>query len=309
MLNRYLTFYNSGKQFIVFLVILSMSLVIGGFVIQQVSEMLTGISLEEMNLMSDMTKEVGDKMKIINAIFLAFLLLLPSFLFAYLAYPSPAQYLGLHSKSGGYIWILAILLFACALPFTSLLEQWNSHFSFLAKYKTDDERISKMYLAMLQGNQWKDLLLNTMAICIAPAIIEEVFFRGCLQQLFANWLRKKQWIGIILVALIFSAFHGQMNAFLPRFFLGLLLGIIYHFTSNLWITILVHFLNNFMTILMMYLFNSGISKMNPLEMGDVSILVGIASGIITLLVAYYFYTQRKPFLISEVEKETFEINR
>lgn len=308
MLNRYLTFYNSGKQFIVFLVILSMSLVIGGFVIQQVSEMLTGISLDEMNSMTDMTKEIGDKMKIINAIFLAFLLLLPSFLFAYLAYPSPSQYLGLHSKSSGYIWIWAIILFACALPFTSLLEQWNGHFSFLAKYKTDDERISKMYLAMLQGNQWKDLLLNTMAICIAPAIIEEVFFRGCLQQLFANWLRKNQWIGIILVALIFSAFHGQMNAFLPRFFLGLLLGIIYHFTSNLWITILVHFLNNFMTILMMYLFNSGISKMNPLEMGDVSILIGMASGIITILVAYYFYTQRKPFLISEVEKETFEIN-
>jgi hypothetical protein len=59
----------------------------------------------------------------------------------------------------------------------------------------------------------------------------------------------------------------------------------------------------------MYLFNSGISKMNPLEMGDVSIVVGIASGIITVLVAYFFYTQRKSFLISEVEKETFEINR
>jgi membrane protease YdiL (CAAX protease family) len=165
-----------------------------------------------------------------------------------------------------------------------------------------------MYVAMLQGNQWKDLLLNTLAICIAPAIIEEIFFRGCLQQLFANWLRKNQWIGIIIVAIIFSAFHGQLNAFLPRFFLGLLLGIIYHFTSNLWITILVHFLNNFMTILMMYLYNAAISKINPLEMGDVSILVGIASGIITLAVAYYLYTQRKTFVISEVEKELLEID-
>ena len=59
---------------------------------------------------------------------------------------------------------------------------------------------------------------------------------------------------------------------------------------------------------MMYLFNSGISKMNPLEMGDVSILVGLASGIITLAVAYYLYSQRKPFVISEVEKETVEID-
>ena len=308
MLNRYLTFYNSGKQFIVFLVILSMSFVVGGFAIQQLSKMLTGISLEEMNLMSDMTKEVGDKMKIINAVFLASLLLLPSFLFAYLAYPNPTKYLGLRAKNNALIWISAIVLFACALPFTSLLEQWNSHFSFLAKYKTDDERISKMYVAMLQGNHWKDLLLNTLAICIAPAIVEEVFFRGCLQQLFANWLRKNQWIGIILVAIIFSAFHGQLNAFLPRFFLGLLLGIIYYFTSNLWITILVHFLNNFMTILMMYLYNAGISKINPLEMGDVSVLVGLSSGIFTLAVAYYLYTQRKPFVISEVEKEPLEIN-
>jgi hypothetical protein len=63
-----------------------------------------------------------------------------------------------------------------------------------------------------------------------------------------------------------------------------------------------------MTILMMYLYNAAISKINPLEMGDVSILVGIASGIITLAVAYYLYTQRKTFVISEVEKELLEID-
>jgi hypothetical protein len=124
-----------------------MSLVIGGFAIQQISEMLTGISLDEMNSMTDMTKEVGDKMKIINAVFLAFLLLLPSFLFAYLAFPNPVKYLGLNSKTNGYIWIWAIILFACALPFTSLLEQWNGHFSFLAKYTLKTPKI-KMIISI-----------------------------------------------------------------------------------------------------------------------------------------------------------------
>lgn len=308
MLNRYITFYNSGKQFIVFLVILSMSFVVGGFAVQSLSKVVTGISLEDMNIMTDMSNEVGEKLKIINAVLLAAVLLLPSFLFAYLAFPTPVKYLGLQSKSNLKYWILAILLFACALPFSSLLEQWNGSFSFLQKFKADDERISKMYVAMLQGSEWKDLLLNTLVICIAPAIIEEVFFRGCLQQLFANWLRKNQWIGIIVVAIIFSAFHGQMSAFLPRLFLGLILGVVYHFTSNLWITMLLHFLNNFMTIFMMFLFNAGLSKINPLAMGDVNSIVEILSGLATIGLGFYLYQQRKPFAIIEVEKDPNEID-
>lgn len=309
MLNRYITFYKPGIQFVVFLAILSMSFLTGGFFIDKISQAMTGMSSLEFSQLTEMSKELADKMKIINSILLAMVLLLPAFIFAYLAFPSPTKYLGLNSKLNLQFWILGFILFAVAFPFTSLLEEWNSGFSFLAKFKAEDDRISAIYMAMLKGSKINDLILNTFMICLAPAIIEEVFFRGCLQQLFANWLRKNQWVGIIVVAIIFSAFHGQMSGFLPRLFLGLLLGIVYHFTNNLWITILLHFLNNFTTILMMYLYNSGSIKTNPMDLPSVNIFVGIASGIATVGVGYYFYTKRREFEISEVEKDPLEIEQ
>jgi membrane protease YdiL (CAAX protease family) len=193
-----------------------------------------------------------------------------------------------------------------AMPFSILLEEWNAGFSFLANYKMNDERLNKLYEAMLHVASTKELWLNIFFLFLCPAIIEELFFRGFLQQITISWLKNNQAFAIVFIAFIFSAFHGQLEAFLPRFFLGLILGIVYYFTNNLWLSILLHFINNFMAVYTMYLFYAKKTTFNISHLPNMNILLGMASLIATLGFGYYFYINRKPFHIVEVEKETNE---
>ncbi|MCX7697797.1 MAG: CPBP family intramembrane metalloprotease [Bacteroidales bacterium] len=89
---------------------------------------------------------------------------------------------------------------------------------------------------------WEGWFFSFLLIAVLPALSEEIFFRGTLQ----TWLMRftKSWVAIVLVAIVFSAFHFDFYGFLPRFVLGLLLGYIYYKTGSLWSTMFFHFLNN-----------------------------------------------------------------
>jgi membrane protease YdiL (CAAX protease family) len=139
-------------------------------------------------------------------------------------------------------------------------------------------------------------------MCLIPAFIEEVFFRGCLQQLFLNWMKKTPMVAILLIAVIFSAFHGQLSGFFPRVFLGLLLGLAYYFSGSIWITIAMHALNNFITVLMVYLFNAKITTTDMTKLPDTNLWLGLSSGIAVIGLIYLFQKYRKPFELVEVDK-------
>jgi len=54
------------------------------------------------------------------------------------------------------------------------------------------------------------------------------------------------------LSVIFSLVHFSYYGFLPRFFLGAVLGFIYHYSGKLWLSILAHFINNALAITVLY---------------------------------------------------------
>jgi membrane protease YdiL (CAAX protease family) len=97
-----------------------------------------------------------------------------------------------------------------------------------------------------------DYLLAMLVMALAPAIFEEVLFRGAFQQVFIGWT-KHAWAGIIITSILFSAIHFSFFGFLPRIALGLILGLIFFYTNNLWLSILLHFLNNGFVVTQLYI--------------------------------------------------------
>jgi uncharacterized protein len=87
------------------------------------------------------------------------------------------------------------------------------------------------------------VLVNIFVIALLPAICEEACFRGALQPILIR-LFKRPWAGIVLTAVVFSAFHLQFQGFLPRMLLGLLLGAAYWYSGSLLISIVAHFFWN-----------------------------------------------------------------
>ena len=95
------------------------------------------------------------------------------------------------------------------------------------------------------------ILLNIVLICVLPAIGEELIFRGIIQKIVGRWT-KKNWIAILITAIIFSGIHFQFLTFLPRFFMGIMLGYLFVWSRNLLIPIIAHFFHNLFSITFAY---------------------------------------------------------
>lgn len=124
----------------------------------------------------------------------------------------------------------------------SWLENWM---------RTEEESKEKLTLLFLQMGSFPSFMLNMLMIALAPAIGEELLFRGGLQQLLIKG-KMQPHLAILFSAILFSAIHFQFYGFLPRMIIGLYLGYLHYYGSNIFYSILCHFLNNGLQVLLVY---------------------------------------------------------
>jgi uncharacterized protein len=86
------------------------------------------------------------------------------------------------------------------------------------------------------------------AIAIAAPLVEELLFRGFLQNAFAR--RMPIWGAIILSSLFFAAVHLQPYAIPGLMSLSIAFGYLYHRTGSLRMNILLHMANNAFALLL-----------------------------------------------------------
>lgn len=104
------------------------------------------------------------------------------------------------------------------------------------------------YRAMIQ---WRDAWHGALVVgglAIAPALCEEVFFRGICQGVFTlTWGARG---GLILSSAFFAIAHGSVWYFPLYFLLGLYLGVLHHRSGGLLWPILAHAVNNAWTLIL-----------------------------------------------------------
>lgn len=216
------------------------------------------------------------------------LFLIPSLLFAYFSDAKPLHYLGLRPPQKNLFWLLAVIIMFLAIPAVEYIGVLNQKMSFGAGaqkwMKNMEEEAAKQIQFMLAKHTPGELITNLIFISVFAGVGEEVFFRGILQRLFIR-VFKNPWMGIVLTAAIFSAFHFQFFGFFPRLALGIVLGAVYWYSGSLWTAILAHFIYDGFIIVLVY-FNPALIK-NP----DQSIMtagselpLAIVSVILTVLI-------------------------
>ncbi len=129
-----------------------------------------------------------------------------------------------------------------------------------------EEEASELTLLMIRSDNWLQIGITIFMMSILPAIGEEWLFRGILQRELADLFRNKH-IAIIVTAILFSAIHMQFLTFLPRFFLGIILGYLFVLSGNLWLSVIGHFVNNFMAIMAMF----ALTKNGKMEQLDIPV--------------------------------------
>lgn len=180
---------------------------------------------------------------------------------------------------GGFIWLLL------SFPFAQLSFWFNQQLP-LPEWATSLEgQAEDMIAGLLSMDSIWELLFTLVVMALAPAIGEELVFRGILQQELSERM-KNPVSAIWIAAFIFSAFHFQFEGFIPRFFLGALLGYLYYWSRNLWIPILIHLFYNGMQIVAYYLYKTEMEDLAAkTEMPN--LLIGFGSFLLLIAVGWY----------------------
>ncbi len=129
-----------------------------------------------------------------------------------------------------------------ALHFPPRLEQM---------FRTMESQNLALTRRLLLDASFSALAVNIFIIALIPALGEELFFRGVIQRHLQEGLRNYH-VAVITTAFIFAFVHFSFFTFLPRFFLGIILGYIYVWQKNIWASALAHFTNNFLGVVMYF---------------------------------------------------------
>ena len=203
-----------------------------------------------------------DVSKLIQALFSLTAFGLTAFLYARITFrDKPGYQLGLRPSARGSFYLLAILLLVFALPLEEWLGELNRRiplWHWMTRVEQDND---KQVEAFLKINHPYDPVVNLLVMAAIPAFCEEVCFRGALQRIMIQ-ICKRPLPGILLSAIFFSCLHFQFEGFLPRVFLGVLLGLAYWYSGSLWVAILAHFFFNGAQI-MLAMYSPSVLSKNP----------------------------------------------
>ena len=187
---------------------------------------------------------------------------IPAFCYAMLTFRDrPLYRLGLRPAIPGSFYLLAILLLLIGLPLEGWLGDLNKMFPLPGWMTQMEKDTDRQVTAFLKVNTPFDIVYNVVIMAALPAFFEELCFRGVLQRILIQIFRSP-WTGIVVTGIFFSAFHMQFEGFLPRTFLGILLGAACWYSGSLWTAILAHFFYNGITVIIAMYYPQMVAK-NP----------------------------------------------
>ena len=186
--------------------------------------------------------------------------LVPALLFSYLQQNRWFTYNSANRKPGGAATVMCVGAAAlCVLPVAGVLVeltksiQWPDFMAGVEEWMQEKQDASDRVLEMLTADTHiSTLVLNLLVCALVPAVCEEFFFRGSIQQFIHRWCKNAH-VAVWTTGFIFSAFHLQIDGFIARWLLGAYLGYLLVWSGSLWLPILAHFLHNALSLLIQHI--------------------------------------------------------
>jgi uncharacterized protein len=217
------------------------------------------------------------------------LLFIPAVLWSMVSNGKDFFWLGFNKYLNGYQVLIGFFIIlaasVAAAPLADLSKSIIAHFPRLnITAKQMEDTYNEQVLALSNLKSVPEYLLALVIMAFFPAMFEEVFFRGAVQNLLVKWW-KMPLLGIFVSAFVFSLIHMSIYLFISRLLLGFILGLMYHKTKNIWVNIIAHFLNNAIAVSQMFYMSKyeavkDINKLDPhinpfLGLAAVAVLAGL----------------------------------
>jgi membrane protease YdiL (CAAX protease family) len=279
-MNKYLRISSARSQLALFFILMG-----GAFI---VLILLSSILLHFVNSGTSTTPDWSDPrmagvLKLQQVLSSIVIFLLPAWLFARFTYRERNLYfLGFRPAEKSNFYLLAVMILLFSFPMEAWLGQLNQQIPLWDWMNQLEKEATKQLTVLLKANSPLDIFISIFTVAIIPAICEESLFRGVLQPILIR-LFKNPWIGIIVTGLFFSAIHMQFQGFLPRAFLGVVLGAIYWYSNSLWVSILAHFFYNGIQVIALYSYPKMINENPSVPMYAALISIVIVVGLLSAM--------------------------
>ncbi|MDO4462222.1 MAG: type II CAAX endopeptidase family protein [Bacteroidia bacterium] len=194
-------------------------------------------------------------------------------------------------------WILAIACITVCQPLvewsTFVNEQLCMRMESWESMRAFSKLNNELYCSIMQHDTLVECCIMFLTMAILPAIVEEMFFRGTMQQILTATTRNP-WVAIFTTASVFSLLHGDIVAFFPRMILGYILGVIYYFGKNIWVNIAAHAFNNSLAVILVLTSDGDILEtLNKLQDNPGPVMPIIALALTILGIQGYIYRTRE----------------
>lgn len=226
---------------------------------------------EDQTILSDYSNPVVvSALKFVQTMYSFGLFIAPCFIFLMLAGENAASFLKMRAFPPTISILLVLLIIIVVQPLVELTGAWNAEFPFpeilgIADWiKQTEEQGEIITKTFLKADSVSVYLLNVFIMAFLPALGEEIFFRGMIQTWVIKGVKNVS-VGIVITAIIFSAFHFQFLGFIPRMLLGIILGCIFVWSKNIWLAVFAHFVNNGAGVTLDYLTQQNIINQEELE--------------------------------------------
>jgi membrane protease YdiL (CAAX protease family) len=274
-----------SAAFFILMGLLLCGFVLGGGVSLALWPMLTGQSSLDM-ARGLMDPQFVNHVRVIQLVSTFFIFFLPAFITARVLDRKPLSWLGYNRQADLKVIGFSLLLMALCIPVVGMFSEINEMIpvpaGLEAVFREMEATYNRQVKAMTVFNGPADYMYTLLVMSLAPALFEETFFRGGMQRIL-HGMTGRTWMPVITTSLIFSAVHFSYFGFIPRFALGMTLGLLYTYSGSLWTSILAHFLNNAVVVTMMYYFTrQGMTPEQVMEM-ETPVWTGIPALVIVVL--------------------------
>lgn len=241
-------------------VLILIGLWLGGFLVGGIASipvwsLMTGKGI--LTMQQDMLKpEFVNAVRVVQVLTTFVTFFLPAYFTALILNRKPFELLGFKMQfTYKQLFLSVIIMFAAALTagaLAELNEKIPISKSAASFFKTLEDNYSAQVEAITNMKSVGDYIMSLIMIAILPALFEETFFRGGMQNLLTR-STNNHWLAIILTSVVFSLIHVSYYGFLARVCLGIVLGLIYYYSRSLWLSIAAHCFNNAFAVTQMYI--------------------------------------------------------
>lgn len=250
-----------------------------------------GGGLEDFQLALANPANVGF-IRLAQTILAACIFFIPSIVATWIVSKKPFLFIGFRQQIKASTLLWGCLLMGITIFLSGSLARLNEMIPLSESLKIYAQSLETSYMRQVElmsiMNGTGDLMMALLVMALAPALFEEVFFRGGFQNMMYR-ATGQMWTSILITSLLFSAIHFSFYGFLSRVALSIVLGLLYAYTQSIWMVVLAHFLNNAMGVFQIYYL-----RMKGLPIADLSEdKYPIWWGIIALAALIYLFSYFK----------------